>query len=611
MPRRGLLLLLLASASARAQDVPAPPDVAPAAPDALPERLGERFVWELRAPLGSGARAAALAVQPLAGGAWFVADERGAVWVTEDQGATWERTLRGNGSAADDELPDAETLLLEAEALRDEALDEAPAELEVTPGEVNGTVDAELDPEVEVEGDAGEAAGIAAAELVRQRGGGEAVLPVLWVDPAAPESVFLGRADGVWRSTDSGRTWDEASRSSADDPQVTMFRRGADGVLIAGTVAGVRYSVDEGNTWIHAEDATDGARIYAITEEASSYWASTSRGLFRSANGLSWDRVALGESAEVRAVVPDPSWDNGFWVATASALHRTDDGGATFYVAGRQPLRGLRDMLHMDETGHLLAISDDGVWESMDGGVAWTTADRQLGDPDVRGVAVTDTGVVIVTPRGLWRLVAPRIVTSKSHIHEKSLSLPDSIRASVSRDEMDIDLLSLSKLGILAAFAPQLDLKFDYGASAARRTSFATLSTGDAYDGDWTIGAQLCWGGCGSTVVVEYDAVAPEIETADSMYVFDGKVFDEGEPIAAAANVAQRIRSYRRYLAEHVADAWLSRSRLVAEIPTVRTQPLREQVLHALQIQELDARLDALTNGDFTRSITRTTEESR
>jgi hypothetical protein len=87
--------------------------------------------------------------------------------------------------------------------------------------------------------------------------------------------------------------------------------------------------------------------------------------------------------------------------------------------------------------------------------------------------------------------------------------------------------------------------------------------------------------------------------------VFDGQVFDEGEPVAAAANVAQAIRSYRRYLADHVADAWLARVQVSRESAAVRSQPLRDQVHHALQLQELDARLDAMTDGAFSRSISR------
>ncbi|MDP2306695.1 MAG: hypothetical protein Q8P18_11790 [Pseudomonadota bacterium] len=611
MPLRRLLLLLLVSAPAFAQDTP---DVAPPAPAQLVEPLGSRFVWELRAPLGSGVRAAGLAIQPGAGGAWFMIDERGAVWLSEDDGGSWERVLSARDGDEAEELPDDEALLLEAEALRDEALEELEVEIEGPSTDLSGDaagIDAPtVETEVSTDGGALDDAGAIAAELATGAAADATVLPAIWVDPTEPDRVFVGRADGVWRSDDAGRSWEQVSGSSSDEPRVTTFYRGADNALMAGTVDGVRFSLDQGYTWFDAEDATDGARVFAIVQEASAYWASTSRGLFRSENGLNWAAVRLDDSGPVRAVVPDPAWDAGFWVATGGALLRTDDGGRTFYAAGRQPLRGLRDMVQLAEPGHLLAISDDGVWESMDGGVMWTTADRQLGDPDVRALAFSDSGVVIATPRGVWRLVAPREATRAVGVRPDTLSLADSIDASTTRAGLNLDLVSLARIGVLAAFAPKLEVTFDYDDSAGRIASVSASNTVDSFDHDWSLTAKLCWGSCTATVVVDYDGVTDALETDEDLYVFDGEVYDEGEPIAAAANVAQRVRSYRRYLGEHVADAWLSRGRLVAESGAVRALPLREQVLHTLQIQELDARLDALTDGEFSRPSHRP-EESR
>lgn len=615
MPLRWLLLLLV-SAPAFAQDVPvrAPgvsagvaPDVAPPAPAQLVEPLGTRFVWELRAPLGSGVRAAGLAIQTGVGGSWFVIDERGGVWVSEDDGAHWERVLASQLTDGGQELPDDEDLLLEAEELRDQALEEIEAESEVPSLDPSQEVvlDAPVEAEVEVEpGNLEDATALAAdpEEKINDEG---AVLPFVWVDPSDLDRVFVGRPDGAWRSVDSGRSWSRISASSTDDPQLTTFARGIDGALIAGTHDGVRFSLDHGDTWLDSVDATDGSRVYAIVQEASAYWAATSRGLFRSLNGLGWAPVPLPDSGDVRVIVPDPSWDAGFWVATSGALLRTDDGGATFYVAGRQPLRGLRDMVQLDEAGHLFAISGDGVWESMDGGVIWTTADRQLGEPDVRAVALAESGLVIVTPRGVWRLVAPREPERAGGVRVETLSLAATIDASITRGGLNLDLVSLARVGVLAALAPRLEVTFDYDKTAGRAAYVSSAKTIDQHDQDWSLVAKLCWGSCASTAT---SIDVNEVETGDSIYVFDGEVYSEGEPIAAAANVAQRIRSYRRYLGEHVADAWLSRVRLVAATGAVRSLPLRDQVLHTLQVQELDARLDALTAGEFSRSFTRLEE---
>ncbi|MFN7146727.1 MAG: WD40/YVTN/BNR-like repeat-containing protein, partial [Myxococcota bacterium] len=171
----------------------------------------------------------------------------------------------------------------------------------------------------------------------------------------------------------------------------------------------------------------------------------------------------------MRTVVADPAWEAGFWVATDAALYRTDDGGATFYVAGRQPLRGLRTMVHLEEVGHLLASSDQGVWESMDGGVAWSTADRQLTDPDVRALVFAESGPVLATPTGVWRMVTPRAVARPVR-RQEILPLGETIGLAAHRDGMDLDLLSLSRVGIVSGLLPTLEARFDYGRSTTHTT---------------------------------------------------------------------------------------------------------------------------------------------
>jgi photosystem II stability/assembly factor-like uncharacterized protein len=598
-----LLALLIAAPWAYAQ---AGPDVAPAAPAPLPVAFGETYVWKLVPGLPPQVRPAGLAVQAGDAAAWLVVDEQGGAWLSEDAGAHWANALEGIGAAdAADALPDDERVLLEAEALQDDAeLD--PADFEVPTTDTTDNTDTtvpEVDTEVLVAPDALDDDARAAADQ-------DAAPPVVWFDPEQPERALLGRADGVWRSNDGGFSWTPVTERAVGEPSVTTFFRMAEGnVLVAGTTAGVLFSLDDGNSWIDVESATGGAGVHQIAEASGVLWAATEAGLYRSPDGLQWERIPIPGATDVRVVVPDPRWNGGFWAAAEGALYRTDDAGASFYIAGRQPLHGLRTMLYPGEPGHLLASSDDGVWESMDGGVSWNIADRQLTDPDVRGVAIADGRPVIATAHGVWRMITPEEDVGFGRTRKLALSLPATVAASIGRDGMNIDLLSLSRRGTVAALAPQLDLYFDWKRAANRDTDLGSEITTDGHDGDWSVGAKMCWGSCGATVVVDYDAAGADIDTGDSsLYAVDGKVFDEGEPVAAAANVAQRIRSYRRSLADTVADAWMARQRLAAEVPQIRNQPLRDQVLHALQIAELNARLDAYTDGAFTRSQTRSEE---
>lgn len=600
------LLLVLATAwpAALAQDggtVPAAsPDVAPVAPELRTGPLGARFVWEQRG--GIGRRVASLGVQPLPAGVWILADEQGGVWLSEDEGRTWDNVVRAVAGLDDPSAIDDEDVLLEAEARREETFEETEFErLTVDPVSPLSEEEIEL-PEAPDPDEADlEDAAILAVDLAAERAEAGAAPPLVWFDTNDAERAYVARADGLWLTTSSGRTWEHVFVALPEDPGVTAFAHAPDGALLLGTTDGVRYATDDGATWIDYEDASDGSVVADVVVEGGRIWAATNRGLYGSQDGLRWEQVRLPASAPVRAIVPDPTWDDGFWVASSAALYRTDDGGATFYAAGRQPLRGLRRLVHLDNPGHLLATSDDGMWESVDGGVAWTIADRLLSDPDVRALSLSESGPVIATATGVWRMVEPR-ETLRDLRPVKSLPLSETIGAATHRDGFDIDLLSLAKYGVGARFVPTLELRFDWGSAARRVVDYTSARTGDDFDNDWRAGARLCWGGCSSSVYVSQAGTgdyAVEYDYDRSLTVVGGRVFDEGEPVAAAANVAQSIRSYRRYLAEHVADAWLARSRLATQ--SVATLSLREQVLHRIQIDELDARLDALTGGAFTR----------
>ncbi len=632
-----LPMFLLSHAPARAADGPVSSggspggpsagteSMPPAAPQEVQSRLGSTFAWEPVGRIGPRVRVAGVDVQtagPLPGApsAWLVVDEGGGVWLSEDGGAHWEATLAPLTVRDDTGMIDDERVLLEAESARDDAFDEDELGVDVYSSDTTSEVDSDglpaADPEVEVAaegGDAVEEAGAGASlEAAGAEGSDSAVLPVVWFDPVDPLRALVARSDGIWRSVDEGFAWEQVSARTVGEPHVLSFFRSPGGdLVVAGTTDGVLSSLDGGASWIDVEDATDGAATTQVVREGRFLWAATAEGLFRSSDGLHWSAVPIAGALSVRTIVPDPAWEGGFWAATPNGLYRTDDDGASFYVAGRQPLRGLRWIVHLGQVGHLLAISSDGVWESIDGGVDWRTADRQLDDPDVRTLAFADGLPVVATAGAVWKMRAPREVAVRAGAREKAASLAESVQAAIARPGLAIDLLSLSRRGAIAALAPQLELRFDWDSSAARSTDFSSLSTDEPYDTGWSVGAQMCWGSCGSTVIVDNDAAGYGVsETADSLYVFDGEVFSEGEPVAAAANVAQRIRSYRRYLGEHVADAWLARARLVADTAQVRTLPLREQVLHALQLEELEARLDAFTEGAFSRSFTRSLTRS-
>jgi hypothetical protein len=585
--RRILALLLpwclLGTGVARAQD-PGTPDGAPPGAAALENGLNARFVWEHRGNFRQRGAVTGVAVSvPDADGVrtWLAIDEKGWTWRSTDEGATWVLVLRGEDADAG---PDEEQVLLDAEVLRDETVDLDPGSGEAP----------DLDAVRDQVSDANQTAtrdGVNGAE------GRGAVAPRVWFYGDSAGTALLGRADGTWRSEDGGYNWELVD----EVPTTALYSDGS--LVVAGTADGVRWSLDGGGAWFDVEDATDGTMVRGIARSGSWVYAATSRGLYRSADGLAWQAANALRGEPVLEVVPDPGWTGGLWVVTRDGLQRTDDDGATFYPVERAMLKDIRRVVALPGRGHLLALTGDGPWESTDGGVKWLPAQRLLRDPDVRDVAFHDGWPVIVARTGVYRLVEPVQLADRP----RAIPLPpigDMVRRAQERPGLTTDLLALSRLRFVAALAPQMDVTFDWGSMVGRTADYLDLSNTGAEDGQWTIVARTCWGACATqSSTAFYDPTDPALLDDASLFVVGDEVYDPNDSIAAAANVAQGIRAYRQTVASTVAEAWTARQRLNQEQAVVDLLPLKDQVVHALAIAEADARLDLYTDGAFSRQL--------
>lgn len=566
--------------------VPPGPDVIPSAPvQELPlVPLAGTRVWEEVGSPSPRSETVSLSVSPEAANRWLAADAAGAVFLTDDAGARWMEVIPGT---EDDAIND-ERLLLQAEMLSADSIQGV------------SETDAE-DPEYGIAGDAAEAVREAneTTSAVLQARAGAALPPTVWFDRAGGGIALVGRAGEVWRSADGGETWLRVDGEAG----ATAFAR-VGSVVVAGGEDGVRASLDDGVSWVDVDSALVGRRIVELAAFGGTLYAATDNGLFWSFDALHWSRLEAAPDGPLVSTIPDPDFPGGFWVAAERGLFRTDDGGRSFAPALNQPLRGLRRMVHLDEPGHLLAISSDGVWESMDAGLKWVPASRLLSDPDVRALDFSSGMPVIATATGIWRMVQPEQLTDLEVQHKPVMSLGATVDLAVSRAGLRGDLLAMAKKTRALPFIPNLTLSASAGLGGSRDADFQVLATSGARGIDWAANAQLCWGGCSSsTSYYSYDSDSFDVEQMiddGALTVIDGEVYDEGSVVAAAANVAQALQSFRLSTAQQVGKAWMSRQRLVAEGPSLASAPLRDRVMHELAVEELDARLDAWTEGRFT-----------
>jgi len=246
-------------------------------------------------------------------------------------------------------------------------------------------------------------------------------IPRIVIDPADPDTAYaavLGdvfaasSARGVYKTSDGGATWRRVlyvnERAGADDlvidpsnPRIlyaTTWRvqRGPYSLTSGGAGSGIWKSSDRGESWSEltankglpkatleqpigissiAVSASRPDNLYALVEHAEG-------GLFRSIDaGKTWALVNSERALRQRAwyfsrVVADPKDAEAVWVLNVR-LHRSGDGGKSF-VQVRTPHVDHHDQwIDPADPTRIASANDGGATISTDGGASWTSQDNQ------------------------------------------------------------------------------------------------------------------------------------------------------------------------------------------------------------------------------------------
>lgn len=266
------------------------------------------------------------------------------------------------------------------------------------------------------------------------------------VDPSNPATLYVGIAgydftadDGVFKSTDSGRSWTHAgvglghssARALAIDPSMPS-------TVYAGTPDGVFRSTDSGGTWTSSNVGLVSLMVRVLTIDPwtpSTLYAGTDSGVYRSTDsGGTWASVNEGLSSpfsnpKIRALAVAPSSPSVLFVATTLDLFRSTDSGGSWVRASTGlatfPVNAL--VISPVTPSALYAGSDEGVFESTDSGDTWAPANAELPYRAARALALDPTGATTLFAGfevgSVWQATPPPEGAST-----KTLLLPSSAR---------------------------------------------------------------------------------------------------------------------------------------------------------------------------------------
>jgi photosystem II stability/assembly factor-like uncharacterized protein len=276
--------------------------------------------------------------------------------------------------------------------------------------------------------------------------------------PSEPYTFYIGMCNGgVWKTTDAGRTWkpifDDQDTGSIgwvsvapSDPNILYVGSG-EGLPRPdlSTGDGVYKSTDAGKTWTHlglrdaqqipkiAVDPKNPNRLF-VAALGHPYGPNQERGIFRSLDGgRTFDRVLFkDENTGGKDVDIDPSnpdvvfatlweerqgpWENGAWNGTNGGIFKSTDGGTTWNKMTQGLPDGVIDAeLDIAPTNSrriyatVEAGEATGVYRSDDGGESWTRSTT-----DARPTSRVNESTPHVNPQDPDTLIVTDVVSYKS-----------------------------------------------------------------------------------------------------------------------------------------------------------------------------------------------------
>ena len=196
------------------------------------------------------------------------------------------------------------------------------------------------------------------------------VIHTIAVARQSPETVFAAGSGGVYKSTDTGKTWEQSFALATIGLSI---KPGHDDILAISTMLdGVYRSEDGGNDWIGSSDGLDALdsmkthRVTFASADGDLVYLTTHNGIFTSHDsGKTWRDSSDGLGYRfVHAIAVDPEDPNVAYVGTASELNTTHSE-------------------HMVDGIH----DGEGLYKTTDGGKTWAPSGRDISESGIEQMA--------------------------------------------------------------------------------------------------------------------------------------------------------------------------------------------------------------------------------
>ncbi|HEY0765425.1 MAG TPA: SBBP repeat-containing protein [Pyrinomonadaceae bacterium] len=215
----------------------------------------------------------------------------------------------------------------------------------------------------------------------------------LAVDPANASVIYIGQF-GLFKSTDNGSNWTSVNTGGGSSIFSIVFDPSTPSTMYLGSANGVLKTTNSGSTWILQNNfgipGTPSVRSLAIdpTTPLTLYAGTFSDGLFKSINGGGvWTAANNGmggsDPTNVSAIVIDPANPATIYTGhgstpAAGGINQSTNGGTSWGpLTNGVPNAGVNAMVATSSAVYA-AINSRGVIKTTNGGSSWTNTDTGL-----------------------------------------------------------------------------------------------------------------------------------------------------------------------------------------------------------------------------------------
>lgn len=311
------------------------------------------------------------------------------------------------------------------------------------------------------------------------------------VDPSDFRTIYAASARRIYRSVDSGATWNQVCTVwNENDSARFLYADPVDkGAVYVASDSGVWRSTDFGETWKSFYQGVGGLSksVRCIARDASDpkkLWLGTSRGLV-AVDVVSARAVRVGgfPSSAVEAIWVDPK-KRGIHIAASDGLYVGEDAGLHWKKIAQTPssaeeseeltaqlnedeqaMAASAAIVHPEALGRFFAASSSDLYDSPDDRISWKRAGGPARGLKINYLAQSPQTFYAATNRGVYRWQPSRLA-----FEDISAGLPSRSVSMVSYDTASGALMAATRKGIYRLSSPELPVSVKPVSGAASAT---------------------------------------------------------------------------------------------------------------------------------------------